>query len=412
MRIPLLELCFLAASLPLHAVTIHEVRLDGISRTREAVVRREFRVAPGDSLDSAALRTDADRLERLGVFADIEPEIDSAGVLTWKLKELPWILPVPNGRLSDADGLSLGAGLKSPNFFGEAISLEALALFGGVTEWQLAATGTWLAGFPIGWDIFTNRSERDEPRWGGHEVSLRNQALFRFPTDGRLRAELGGSLSWVREENAAAAVSASRRDWIPTALAGVQWDSRDRTGLTRRGLYQELLAERVGGELGGDLDGWEILSDTRGWLPLAERWGVHASNLCEWQTGTVDAWRGFSVGGANTARCLAAADLHGRSEDLATLELRWLLVKPHAFAMFGAPFYWGLQTLVGADAAAVWDGTSPDSWHAGPVAGIDLLVPYLGRLRFCGGWSRRGGGTFAMAFGLDEKTVASRWKGR
>jgi outer membrane protein assembly factor BamA len=402
----------LLCALPAWAVTISAVRIEGLSRTRERVVQRELRLAVGDKTDSASLAEDADRLERLGIFAEIRPRLDSLGTLTWEVKELPWVLPVPNGRLSDADGLSLGFGVKSPNFLGEAINLEALSLFGGVTEWQVAATGSWIAGFPVGWDVFTNRSEREAPFYGGHETSLRNQFLLRWPSDQLLRLEAGAGISWVREGNAAATVSSDRRDWIPSVTIGLQWDGRDRTGLTRKGLYQELLAERIGGTLGGDLDGWQLTSDTRAWMPLSKRFGIHAANLCEWQTGIVDAWRGFTVGGANSARFLPAAELRGRSEDLAALELRWTLVEPHAVALMGQSLYWGLQALAGAEAVAAWDATWPQDFRAGPVAGFDVLVPYVGRIRFCGGWSSSTGGAISAAVGLDEKTVAQRWKGR
>lgn len=391
---------------------VREVRLDGLSRTREAVVRRELSVRAGDAADSAGIRRDADALERLGIFASIGSSLDSAGTLTWKLQELPWILPVPNGRMSDADGLSLGGGFKSPNFLGEAVSLEVLGLLGGVTEWQVAGNGGWIAGQPIGWDLYTNRSEREAPFVGGHETAVRNQVLLRYPNDSRLRAELGGGLAWVREENRSLTVSSSGRDWIPSMLAGLQWDGRDRIGLTTRGLYQELLAERMGGPLGGDLDGWMLTSDTRAWLPLGGAFGLHAANLLDWQTGTVNAWRGFVVGGPNSARFLPAARLRGRSEDLATLELRWTAVEPHPVQVFGQPLYWGLQALAGAEAAAAWNGTAPEGFRAGPVAGLDLLVPYLGRIRLTGGWSSSSGGVVALGVGLEEKTVAQRWKGR
>ena len=42
------------------AATVREVRLDGLSRTREAVVRRVLAVRPGDEADPAAIRRDAD----------------------------------------------------------------------------------------------------------------------------------------------------------------------------------------------------------------------------------------------------------------------------------------------------------------------------------------------------------------
>lgn len=410
MRVGFRILTIFVASLS--AKQVAEVRLEGLSRTREAVVLRELSCKAGDGVDSAAVRRDADALERLGIFAGIEPRLDSAGTLTWHLQELPWILPVPNGRMSDADGLSLGGGFKSPNFLGEAVSLEVLGLLGGVTEWQVAGSGGWIAGLPIGWDAYTNRSEREAPFVGGHQTSVRNQLLLRYPDDAPLRLELGAGLAWVREENRSLSVSPDGRDWIPSLLVGGLWDSRDRLGLTRKGIFQELLAERMGGPLGGSLDGWMLTSDTRTWFALSQDWGLHAANLLEWQTGTVNAWRGFVVGGPNSARFLPAAQLQGRSEDLASLELRWTAVEPHPVRVFGQPLYWGLQALAGVEAAAAWSTTWPEDFRMGPVAGLDLLVPYLGRIRLTGGWSSSEGGVVALGVGLEEKTVAQRWKGR
>jgi len=394
------------------AASVSEVRVEGLQHTRPAVIMRELRLQSGQEMDSLRLQLDADALERLGIFAEVRAERDSLGALVWKVQELPGLLPVPNGRMSDADGLSLGGGLKSSNFLGEAIALEALLLLGGVTEWQVAASGGWIGPLPIGWDVFTNRSQREAPFAGGQETSVRNQLVLRWPTDQPLRGQAGIGYAWVREQSRQLAVGPNGRDWIPSVSGGLQWDNRDRIGLTRKGFYQEMTVERIGGPLGGDLDGWQFTSDSRGWMPLSERFGVHLSNLLDWQTGTVDAWRGFVVGGANSARFLPAAELHGRSEDLLNAELRYLVVPPHPSSPFGLPLYWGLQALAGAELVSAWDATTPDGWRMGPVAGMDFLIPYLQRFRLCAGWSRQQGGVVSFGFGLEEKTVAQRWKGR
>ena len=71
-----------------------------------------------------------------------------------------------------------------------------------------------------------------------------------------------------------------------------------------------------------------------------------------------------------------------------------------------------VQALAGAELVSAWDATTPDGWRMGPVAGMDFLIPYLQRFRLCLGWSRQQGGVVSFGFGLEEKTVAQRWKGR
>ena len=95
-------------------------------------------------------------------------------------------------------------------------------LLGGVTEWQLAASGGWIGAFPVGWDMFTNRSEREAPFAGGDETSIRNQLVLRWPTDQAFRGQVGIGYAWVREESRQLAVARNGRDGIPSVSGGLQ----------------------------------------------------------------------------------------------------------------------------------------------------------------------------------------------
>ena len=238
----------------------------------------EIQASAGDVCDSLCVIRDLERLEHLGIFASATP-LRTGDTLTYQVVELPWFLPVPNGRISDEEGLSLGAGLKTPNLLGQAIAGEFLFLAGRDFEWQAAASSNRLGFLPLAWDAVTSRTQRWDDGRQYREISYSSALRAEGPSDGPLRLLAEADLVEVHANRAGIALSADHSDWIPSLRGGLVWDDRDRLGLTRNGAYQEISLEKAGRPLDGPVDAWEFLSDTRLWIPFSERWGVHASNL-------------------------------------------------------------------------------------------------------------------------------------
>ncbi len=389
-----------------------QVRVDGLRHTDSARVGVEIRATAKTLCDSLCVSGDLDRLEHLGVFASVVP-VRTGDTLVYRVVELPWFLPVPNGRISDEEGVSLGAGLKTPNLLGQAIAGEFLFLAGSDFEWQAAASSNRVGLLPLAWDAVTSRTQRWDDGRKYREISYSSGLRAEGPSDGPLRVLGEIDLVEVHANRAGIALSADHADWIPSLRGGMVWDDRDRLGLTQSGTYQEVSLEKAGAPLNGPVDAWEFLSDTRLWLPFSSRWGLAASNLLERQWGTVGGWRTFVVGGSNTARGLPPAWSVAPSEDLSTLELRWLAVPIRTETVYGESFFWGVQAVAGTDYAVTWQAGGSDQRHGeGFFTGVDLVLPFVERFRLVAAWSQAGGAGFGFSAGLFEKTQAQRYRVR
>jgi len=388
------------------------VRIVGLRHADSVRVWTEIRAQPGEICDSACAGSDRDRLEHLGIFAGVESS-RIGDTLTYRVTELPWFLPVPNGRISEEEGLSLGAGLKAPNLLGQAIAGEFLFLAGRDFEWQAAASSNRLALLPLAWDAYTSRTQRWDDGRDYREISYSSAVRAQGPSDGPLRLMGEADLVEVHADRSGIALSPDHTDWIPSLIGGLVWDDRDRLGLTTNGAYQEVSLEKAGRPFAGPVDAWQFLSDSRLWIPVAGRWDLVASNLLQQQYGTVGGWRTYVVGGTNTARGLPADWSVAPSEDLASVELRWLALPVRTETVWDQSFFWGLQGVCGTDYAATWWGNgSRERRGEGYFAGIDLILPFVERLRVVAAWSEAGGAGFSVSAGLFEKSEAQRYRVR
>ena len=109
---------------PQRRVYVRRINVAGNSRTRDEVVRREFRQFESSWYDGNKIKLSRDRVDRLGYFKDVA--IDSAEVpgaqdqvdLTMNVTEKPTGNLLIGAGFSSADKLSLTASIKQDNVFG------------------------------------------------------------------------------------------------------------------------------------------------------------------------------------------------------------------------------------------------------------------------------------------------------
>ncbi len=109
---------------PQRRVYVRRVSVSGNTRTRDEVIRREFRQLESAWYDGRKIKLSRDRVDRLGYFSDVS--IDSAEVpgtadqvdLTITVKEKPTGAISVGAGFSSADKLSLTASIKQENIFG------------------------------------------------------------------------------------------------------------------------------------------------------------------------------------------------------------------------------------------------------------------------------------------------------
>ena len=109
---------------PQRRVYVRRVNIAGNTRTRDEVVRREFRQFESSWYDGRKIKLSRDRVDRLGYFSDVS--VDTAEVpgsadqvdLTITIKEKPTGNLSLGAGFSSADKLSLTASIKQDNIFG------------------------------------------------------------------------------------------------------------------------------------------------------------------------------------------------------------------------------------------------------------------------------------------------------
>ncbi len=112
------------AAEPQRRVYVRRVNIAGNTRTRDEVIRREFRQFESSWYDGRKIKLSRDRVDRLGYFSDVS--VDTAEVagsadqvdLTITIKEKPTGNLSLGAGFSSADKLSLTASIKQENIFG------------------------------------------------------------------------------------------------------------------------------------------------------------------------------------------------------------------------------------------------------------------------------------------------------
>ncbi|MEO8280251.1 MAG: outer membrane protein assembly factor BamA, partial [Ideonella sp.] len=112
------------ASDPQRRVYVRRINIAGNSRTRDEVVRREFRQFETSWYDARKIKLSRDRVDRLGYFSDVSVETNEVPGsqdqvdLTLTIKEKPTGNLLLGAGFSSADKLSLTASIKQENIFG------------------------------------------------------------------------------------------------------------------------------------------------------------------------------------------------------------------------------------------------------------------------------------------------------
>jgi len=109
---------------PQRRVYVRRIEIQGNSRTRDEVIRREFRQFESSWYDGNRIKLSRDRVERLGYFKEVSVETSEVAGLPDQVDLVVTVEERPTGNLllgagfSNAEKLSLTASIKQDNVFG------------------------------------------------------------------------------------------------------------------------------------------------------------------------------------------------------------------------------------------------------------------------------------------------------
>lgn len=308
---------------------IDKIKIQGNSRTRDIVIRRELRINPGERFDGEKLKRSKERLNNLGYFEDVGFDIedtdqDDRKNLVVQVKEAKTGSFSFGGGFSTVDQVIGFVEIEQrnfdfanwPAFTGGGQILKLRAETGSTRNNQLLSfTEPWIFDYPVsgGFDAF--RSERNKEQDIGYAYSeKRVGGNIRFGK--QFSDYLTGRIAYRREgvtiEDLDSGVSAdllAEEGTNAVSVIGTTfiWDSTDSLYNPTKGLIVSGDTDLAGSFLGGDKDFYRLEGRAAYYIPLKFK-SVLELRL---RTGIVDAYgdsekvpifERFFAGGARTIR--------------------------------------------------------------------------------------------------------------
>ncbi|MGE0267998.1 MAG: outer membrane protein assembly factor BamA [Candidatus Omnitrophota bacterium] len=255
---------------------IERVRIEGNTRTKDKVIRRELKMFPGDRFDGEQLRKSKERLNQLGYFEDVSFDIEDTDAkdrkdLVVQVKEAKTGTFSFGGGFSTVDKIVGFVEVEQrnfdamnwPTFTGGGQHLEVRAETGSSrSNYRLSFTEPWMFGYPVsgGFDLF--RSERDREKDTGYAYDeKRTGGILRLGK--RFSDIYSGNVSYKLEqveiENFASGVSADLMaeagdNLVSTLGFGFTRDTRNSFVNPSKGWISSHDVDFAGSWLGGDKD--------------------------------------------------------------------------------------------------------------------------------------------------------------
>ncbi len=259
-------------------VYIERIDVFGNTRTKDHVIRREFRIVEGDAYNRLLVRNARRRLQRLGFFEKVDISRESGGapdrvVLTVTVVEKNTGELGFGAGFSSSEGLIGDVSITERNLLGNGQFLR-LKFAGSFERQQIDLTFTEPRfldmNLSAGFDVFHKEIDRTD------ESGYRNRRTgggirFGFPIAEDLRA--GVRYSFIRDDlfevdnDASIAIREQEGvDIISSVGYSITYDTRNHRSKPNKGLYVSLSQDLAG--IGGDVNYLRTIAEARAYYPL------------------------------------------------------------------------------------------------------------------------------------------------
>ena len=269
---------------------VDKIKIQGNTRTRDIVIRRELRISPGERFDGEKLKRSKERLNNLGYFEDVGFDIEDTGQndrkdLVVQVKEAKTGSFSFGGGFSTVDKVIGFIEVEQrnfdfanwPTFTGGGQSLKLRAETGSVrNNLLLSFTEPWIFDYPVsgGFDAFRTERTRAqnigyayaEKRAGGN---IRLGKEFSEYITGRVALRRESVTIEDLESNVSADLLAEEGTNAVSSLgSSVTWNSTDSSFNPTKGLVVTGSTDLAGGPLGGDKDFYRFEGSGSYYLPF------------------------------------------------------------------------------------------------------------------------------------------------
>lgn len=287
---------------------VNLINIQGNTRTKDRVIRRELAVDPGDVFDSTLIDVSRKRLENLNYFSTVEmapmdtivPGRKDLNVIVQEKRTGAFNFGVG---FSTIDSLVGFAELSQsnfdlfnwPNFTGGGQRFRIRGQYGiERSDFVIALTEPWFLGYKlsVGVEGYYREANFLSPVYDQSNLGVAIQARKQIWRALTARAEY--RIEQVRifdidEDNAGIEIQEAEGTYDRSGFEGsLIWDTRDNLFLTRRGELVELTGFIAGGPLGGNVQDYGISLEASKYFSLP--WDIIF--LIKGQLAVVDGWDG------------------------------------------------------------------------------------------------------------------------
>ena len=314
---------------------VNLVNIQGNTRTKDKVIRRELAVKPGDVFDTTLVDVSKKRLENLNYFSRVDTQ--PSDTIVPGRKDLNLIVEEKRTGsfnfgvgFSTIDSLIGFAELQQtnfdltnwPNFTGGGQRFRIRAQYGlERSDFVISLTEPWFMGYKLSTGVegyYRNAnflSSVYSQENAGVALQMRKQIWRALAARAEYRVErvriydISGNCGPVIQDSAGT--------YNKSAITGsLIWDTRDSLFLTRKGELLELTGFVGGGPLGGDVQDygisleaakyfplpWDMIFLLKGQLALTDGWGSNQSSKNNAYGNGVPIFDRLYLGGANNMR--------------------------------------------------------------------------------------------------------------
>ncbi len=327
---------FVLQAEPSRRAYVRRINVAGNSRTRDAVVRREFRQLESSWYDSDRIRLSRERVDRLGYFTSVDIDTQDVPGTPDQVDLTVTVVEKPTGNLqigagySSSDRLSLMAGIRQDNIFGTGNYLGLDINTSKINRQTVISTVDpyfTADGVSRAFDLY---SRTNRPMLGqSSQYILKTQGgavRFGVPFTEVDTVYFGAAAeAWNVEpgnniglQRFVAQLGSNKSQSFPLSL-GWQRDERDSALVPTRGWYQ-----RANGDWGaaGDIRYLRSTYQLQRYIPLSKRFTVALNSEIGWGKGLAGkefpVIKNFYSGGLGSVRGFEQGSLGPRYTDPAT----------------------------------------------------------------------------------------------
>ncbi|HEA84215.1 MAG TPA: outer membrane protein assembly factor BamA [Thermodesulfobacterium geofontis] len=302
-------------------VYIGRIEIEGNTKTRDKVIRRELKVAEGWPYSASRLEKSEARLRRLGYFEEVKIEKEK-GVkeeelnLKIKVKEMLTGSFAIGGGYSSYDKFVIMGDITERNFLGKGQRVTLSARLGARTQrYAINFFEPYFrdSRYSLGWSLYNYEFVYDDFTKDSKGGAIKIGYSFTSELSGYIGYRYDDTKLEDLSEDVAQIILESKDINITSALqTGLIYDSRNRYFLPTKGWYHKLEMEYAGEYLGGESNFFKIVGEHQVYFPIFKLTGhitLGYGYITEGGAKKVPVYERFFLGGIRSVRGFKYGDI-------------------------------------------------------------------------------------------------------